>query len=132
MNEMLLSVDEFMQCKTLTGVDALLKVFINLLVIKPGTYPDSPTMGINLKKYLFMDVQSATFKLISSINKQVDTFLPDMNIFECKLIQSSNKTVMGLYITFGHGDSDYSLVLQSNENNEMKYNLSSLIKNKED
>lgn len=128
-DELLLSLNEFNENTKLNGVDALLRLFFNLLVIKKGTYPDNPTMGIDLKQYLFMTVDKASYKLITEINSQVVEFLPDMNLFEVKLLQSKNNPyVIGIYVTFGYNGNDFDLLLKSNNEKELSFKLSKFVK----
>ena len=57
----------------------------------PGTYPDSPNMGINLKKYQFENLTDDLLDTIKNdILYQVNIYIPEMLLIDIDLIKKFN------------------------------------------
>lgn len=60
------------------GAEAMARVILNLLYLKPGTYPNSPEMGVDITQYQFEFLDSTTISEIeANINNQIQTYLAD-------------------------------------------------------
>lgn len=60
------------------NADAMVRVILNLLFLKPGTYPNSPEMGIDIEQYKFEFLDTITISQIEeNINSQIQTYLSD-------------------------------------------------------
>lgn len=51
--EFFLTYDNYKNCKSVSELKGVAQLINTLLLLKPGTYPNSPEMGINIKKYQF-------------------------------------------------------------------------------
>lgn len=89
--EYVLDIDEFNRPKVLTGPKAIVQKIINLILLKPGTYPTRPYMGVGLIenfRYTFTDELD---KLQGEINDQIRTYLPEFSAVRVELETSMEK-----------------------------------------
>lgn len=76
MVEHLLTTNEYLEPKTLKGVDAYGTLLFRLLILQPGENPLHPRMGVGLgPKYRFISEDDLEM-LRSRIQKQIETYLP--------------------------------------------------------
>lgn len=79
--ELCLSIDDYSKPKVLYGMNAKTSRLLKLLYMKPGTFPSSPDMGINISSYKFELMNSeVTAKIQSKIESQVEQYLPELHI----------------------------------------------------
>lgn len=86
--EYLLTTDNFNNPMELQGQDAISKLFINLILLEPGTYNSRPGMGVGLvSKYRYGDKNDVE-KLQRDIQKQIDLYLPEFSgvSVKCSLV----------------------------------------------
>jgi hypothetical protein len=107
-NEISFSVNQFDTVKEYTGKYAWAHQVMSLLLLKPGTYPSFPKMGIDLGSYEFTDVDSFRAKIIPEIEHQVETYLPEVPLAG---VQFMEKNVNG---------KSYILILLSFSEEAMK------------
>lgn len=72
-----LSLNEFNRPQVDTGVKAVIDKIIMLIMMKPGTYPTRPNMGVGLVenyRYTFMDDLG---RLKDEVNTQKNIYLPE-------------------------------------------------------
>ena len=67
-NELFLDFDNFNQPKIKKDNYALAQLILNLLLTEPGTYPDTPELGINIAQYQFEFLNSR----IGDLNDHLD------------------------------------------------------------
>lgn len=104
-----LSVNDFGQPLVLTDQDAIAVKLIELLLLKPGTYPTRPNMGVGLVenyRYTFFDQLE---ELQSEIEDQIRTYLPEFQTTDVTL--SANELTKELLITITVEGLTYALVL---------------------
>lgn len=104
-----LSVNDFGQPLVLSNQDAIAVKLIELLLLKPGTYPTRPNMGVGLVenyRYSFFDQMDT---LQSEIEDQIRTYLPEFQTTDVTL--SGNELTKELLITITVEGLTYALVL---------------------
>jgi len=94
--ELTFDINNRKNTKELTDYRSVMQNFSNLLLMVPGTYPDTPLMGVNLKKYQFNFLTDTTISNITSeIKQQVAIYLPNLNLINLELKKVLNeKTAM--------------------------------------
>lgn len=110
-SEYALSVNDFGQPAVLTNSDAIAVKLIELLLLKPGTYPTRPNMGVGLVenyRYTFFDNIS---DLQTEIQNQINTYLPEFQTTDVTL--SANENEKQLIITITVNSLTYALVLDT-------------------
>lgn len=83
--EHVLDIDEFKKPKVYTGPRAVAHKILELIMMKPGTYPTRPYMGVGLVenfRYTFTDKIS---DLSATINEQIATYLPEFSSVRVEL-----------------------------------------------
>lgn len=78
--EELLSLNSFDKPAELSGVKAWCDLIIRLIMMRPGTYPSLPSMGVGLDDYEYSTIESVISELTTRINDQVKTYLPDIPV----------------------------------------------------
>lgn len=111
--EYLLSTDDFNNPMELQGRDAISKLFINLILLEPGTYNSRPGMGVGLiSNYRYGD-ENDVEKLQREIRKQIDLYLPEYAgvTVKCSLVGNA------LRIDIIHNDTLYQFetAIQNNK-----------------
>ena len=102
-SEHLLSVNEFNKPKVMTGPYAICYKIIELILMRPGTYPTRPYMGLGLVenyRYTFTD---DLHNLKTDTDEQIKTYLPefaDVNV-EYDTVASEEKVLL-IYIYIDH------------------------------
>ena len=111
-SEFVLDIDEFSKPKVLTGPKAVVQKIINLILLKPGTYPTRPYMGVGLienYRYTFTDDLD---RLQADINEQIQTYLPEFSAVRVELDTSMEKNKI-LLINIIIDNSMYTITLDS-------------------
>lgn len=107
--EFMLQYNDYRKCKSVDQTHGTAQLIRNLLLLKPGTYPNSPEMGINIKKYQFelIDEQRKD-EIRNEIVDQVRTYVLtsvmvdlSLNIFE-----HQGNIVMGLAFSISSVESN--------------------------
>lgn len=109
-----LSVNNFGEPAVMTNQDAIAVKLIELLLLKPGTYPTKPNMGVGLVenyRYQFFD-DLTDLQLV--IQEQIQTYLPEYQTTNIDL--SANEELKQLMISITIDDVTYALVLDADAN----------------
>ena len=84
------SLDAFRRQKVFVDDDAYVQLIRRLLVMRKGTYPTVPDMGVDIARYRFSDIDTLIAgDLKNAIIDQVNTYIPslpleDVNIYKLK------------------------------------------------
>lgn len=74
--EYLLTTDEFLKPRSVSGTDAVAVLLIRLLIMVPGTNPLHPAMGVGIgTKYRFI-MEDDLLALQQVIESQISTYMP--------------------------------------------------------
>lgn len=125
--ELILGLNSFDTPAEAIGKEAWIRLILNLLYLKKGTYPSNPEIGIDIQSYDFGFMDDAIDKLQSEIMSQVRTFLPDIPL-ESVIVKSDDiagKKVLILILNFmDDGSVDTSVVASTITNNIINFEVS--------
>lgn len=81
--ELLLDFNNFKQQAAYNDMEALAKVFQNIMILNPGNLPNQPELGIGISSYEFeiLDEQLIT-ELTNKIKTQCSRFAPNNYIYD--------------------------------------------------
>lgn len=79
-NELTLDINSFDKPKELANAKAWAQLMLNLIFLKPGTYPSLPEMGVGLEGYQYEDLESAIGELNTIISSQQKQYLPQIPV----------------------------------------------------
>lgn len=98
-SEHVLGVNEFKQPTVYTGPYAIAQKILELILMRPGTYPTRPYMGIGIiERYRYKFIEDIT-ELQTETNEQIKTYLPEFgNVsVDYDTIEANNKVIF-IYI----------------------------------
>lgn len=102
-------VDSFNHPAVFYNNDAIAAKLYEIIMMKPGTYPTRPYMGVGLIKNYRYDFLENLSLLESTIQEQLDTYLPELTGAEVSLDKDEeNKS---LIINISLNDMTYALSL---------------------
>ena len=124
--ELLLSLNSFNQPAELAGKDAWIKLIMNLLFMKKGTYPSDPDMGGDLSKYEFAFIDDVKDEIRKVIDDQTSKYLPDIPLSGCSVSSTTlptGKVVMLIMLTFRYSESEFdtAVVAAEESNNQINF-----------
>ena len=67
------------------GYKAWCQLILNLLFLRPGTYPSIPTMGVGIQDYEYENLDDVKDNIQANINTQIKAFLPDIPLDSVEL-----------------------------------------------
>ena len=84
------------QCKT-----AWFQLILNLIFLRPGTYPSIPNMGVGLQDYEYEYIDDVKDNIRNKIEEQVNLFLPDVPLasVEVTSVEYEGKTILLIVIS---------------------------------
>ena len=95
--EYLLSINEFVQPKVLTGNQAAYTDIIRLFLLEPGTNQTHPEMGIGIRsRYRFSDVTEIS-TLQREAQEQIQTYLPNLLVMDVQI--QTYGTTLAIFIS---------------------------------
>ena len=88
--------------ETYSGANAKVLAIKNLILARPGNYPETPSLGINIEKYQFdlLDDQTIT-DIKNDMGHQIIKYIPDLdnvNIVVDKITED-NDTYLGISVS---------------------------------
>ena len=93
------SLNAFRQQKVLTDDEAYARMISRLLLMRKGTYPTEPGMGINLGAYRFRDMDSILAgELKEVIMAQISAYIPGITIEDVTVSKQKYRNDFILYI----------------------------------
>ena len=128
-DELGLELNKFNKPATYTEYQALARLVINLLFLKPGTYPNLPEMGINIEQYKFMFMsQQELDSLELDINTQINTYIPNTEALTIttELIDDdeTGRKVLGIsFALSSDSDAFYIYLNQDSNTNDVQVQL---------
>ena len=109
-NELTLNRSEFNRLDQRTDKISLAQTIQNLLIIKKGTYPNQPELGIGIEEYMFeLASEDVIRDLEYAIDEQIKKFIPTNYNIEFEVdtdSQYSKKGLSVLSITFTINDNE--------------------------
>lgn len=100
--EYLLSINEFIQPKVLSGDQAAYTDIIRLFLLDPGTNQTHPEMGIGIRsRYRFSDASEIS-TLREEVKVQMQTYLPNLLTMDIQI--ETYGTTLAIFITSENND----------------------------
>lgn len=125
-NELLLNFSDFNKPDVNQDLYALSRKILNLLLIEPGTYADTPELGIDIAKYQFeLLTDEVLLKIQGEILKQVDKYIPTNNIQRIICVKGQDditqkkELIIGVAVFNGTTKTDNFFILINNESKEL-------------
>lgn len=127
--EPVLEIDSFDKPKELSNVAAWSQLILNLLFLRPGTYPSLPEMGIGLDQYQYDFVDDAIAELNSAITSQQQKYLPDIPLEQVNVSKVEQNglqiLVIQMYFRGTNGQIESSAVaLDTSKRNFLNFEVS--------
>lgn len=100
--ELCLDVNTFDKPKELSQVDAWSQLVLNLIFLRPGTYPSLPEMGIDIESYEFAFMDDACQKLSDEIVSQAHIYIPDvpLNVVSVRPYEYKGQNMLLIQMSF--------------------------------
>ena len=110
--------------ETYTGANAKVLAIKNLILARPGNYPETPSLGINIEKYQFDLLDDQTIDDIKNdMGHQISKYIPDLDnvtITVDKIVED-NDTYLGISVSANtDGDNLMANFLVIREEREVK------------
>lgn len=100
--EYVLSINEFIQPKVLSGDQAAYTNIIRLFLLDPGTNQTHPDMGIGIRsRYRFSDTSEIS-KLREEVKTQMQTYLPNLLTMDVQI--ETYGSTLAIFITSENDD----------------------------
>lgn len=77
-DEVTLQINSYDKPEELSEVQAWSQLLLNLIFLRPGTYPSMPGMGVGIENYQYDFIDEALTEITQAIIKQQQTYLPDV------------------------------------------------------
>ena len=126
--ELTLQINSFDKPKELSDVKAWSQLILNLLYLRPGTYPSLPEMGIDIEKYQFDFLDNAVSELSTKIIDQQQTYLPDvpLNGVQIGTVNNGADTVLVIQLIFNTSDgvTSSAIAINTSERHFLDFDVS--------
>lgn len=99
--ELGLSTNVFNKATEYQGKTAWFQLILNLIFLRPGTYPSIPNMGVGLQDYEYEYIDDVKDNIRNKIEEQVNLFLPDVPLasVEVTSVEYEGKTILLIVIS---------------------------------
>lgn len=122
------SVNNYNKPKVLTELESYVNDVLMLLFGKPGFYPSIPTIGMDIKQYLYMfedDINTEEIK--TKLATQCNEFLPELSTGEFDVFKTvyneRSMLIFKLPIVSDTNKNSAALGITTNEKGELIYNF---------
>lgn len=109
------------KCEEVTGDAATMRSVANIILSKPGNYPLTPDLGVDIGKYMFDPLDDYTMETIrSAILAQVAKYVPDaekVSIDVSKVSSNGNDYSIGIVASIAGSDTLGEAFLVTKSNN---------------
>lgn len=99
--ELGLSTNVFNKATEYQGKTAWFQLILNLIFLRPGTYPSIPNMGVGLQDYEYEYIDDVKDNIRNKIEEQVNLFLPDVPLasVEVTSVEYEGKAILLIVIS---------------------------------
>ena len=123
-----LQINSFDKPEELSGVSAWSQLMLNLIFLKPGTYPSLPQMGVGIEDYQYDFLDEAVESLSTAITEQQKVFLPDVPLSGLKIskIEKSGQPILviQLYFDTADGAETSAIAINTSKRNFLDFDVS--------
>jgi hypothetical protein len=92
------SVDEFKNPKVYKNIEAVGTLLVRLLLLEPGAIQSHPDAGVGLMSRFRYSVEGSASKLQSEYQKQIETYLPQLQGVKISVIEKDRMFIIGVEI----------------------------------
>ena len=132
-HDLIFSFDGYHKPEMTSDLGTVANLIQTLLLLKPGTYPDSPDMGIDIAQYMFDLMSERNMNIIkTNIEEQIEKYLPTIYIRNMIVKNVSNESLnnaLGLGFDVSPDDdidnhqNFFIVIYEQNETREIKSQL---------
>lgn len=99
--ELGLSTNVFNKATEYQGKTAWFQLILNLIFLRPGTYPSIPNMGVGIQDYDYEYIDDVKDNIRNKIEEQVSLFLPDVPLasVEVTSVEYEGKSILLIVIS---------------------------------
>lgn len=123
-----LQINSFDKPNELTGVAAWSQLMLNLIFLKPGTYPSLPEMGVGIEDYQYDFFEEAVEALSSAITEQQKVFLPDVPLSGIKIskLEKNDQPILVIQLFFDTNDGveTSAIAINTSKRNFLDFDVS--------
>lgn len=95
------NTSDYGRCEEYTGTNAIILAIKNILLSRPGNFPLTPNLGMDIGKYQFSLLDEHTISAIKTdLLQQINTYIPtisSLNVVVDKV--EDNENAIGIYIS---------------------------------
>lgn len=130
--ELFFEFDGYRQPKTVDEIETVANMIHTLLFLEPGTYPDSPNMGIAIQNYEFELLNDTTItKIRKKITDQISTYLSNITLRDLVVKNISNNNIknalgIGFAVSINSYEKVYEFFLVINEEPDTRELISNI------
>lgn len=96
-------IDSDGKCTEITGTNAIIAAVTNIILAKPGNFPLTPGLGLDVGKYMFEPFDDYVLsKIKTDIMRQVSAYVPDSDLVSVdvsKVTGSDGKDSLGITVS---------------------------------
>ena len=123
-----LQINSFDKPSELNDVKAWSQLLLNLIFLKPGTYPSLPEMGVGIEDYQYDFLDEAVSELSTRITAQQQTYLPDVPLSGIQISKMEHDgqpvLVIQLFFTTDEGDVSSAVAINTSSRNFLDFEVS--------
>lgn len=123
-----LQINSFDKPNELTGVAAWSQLMLNLIFLKPGTYPSLPEMGVGIEDYQYDFFEEAVEALSAAITEQQKVFLPDVPLSGIKIskLEKNGQPILVIQLFFdtNEGVETSAIAINTSKRNFLDFDVS--------
>ena len=126
--ELSLEINSFDKPKELNDVAAWSQLMLNLIFLRPGTYPSLPKMGVGIENYQYEFLDEAIDELSVAIATQQQTYLPDIPLagIQVSKIDNQGQPVLVIQMAFNteSGAGNSAVAINLSKRNFLEFDVS--------
>lgn len=126
--EVVLGINSFDKPEELTDVKAWSQLMLNLIFLKPGSYPSIPEMGVGIENYQYDFMDDTISELSAKIITQQQTYLPDipLSTVNVQKIEQNGQPILivQLFFTTNSGAASSAIAINSTSRNFLDFDVS--------
>ena len=126
--EPILEINSFDKPTELSGVSAWSQLLLNLIFLKPGTYPSAPEMGVGIEEYQYDFVDDAISELSTKITEQQKKYLSDIPLSSVQVTKVEQNgqpiLVIQLFFNIASGTASSAIAINVSKRNFLEFEVS--------
>ena len=123
-----LEINSFDKPEELNEVKAWSQLLLNLIFLKPGTYPSMPEMGIGIENYQYDFLDEAVDELTTAITSQQQTYLPDVPLSGVQVGKTEHQgqpiLIIQLFFNIESGTTSSAIAINLSKRNFLDFEVS--------